>query len=160
VSAPDLRAGPPRRWNTAIDGVIWLPRIVDKARAFDAGTLGDYLFGQSPLDDAFLRAARIEYGDFLEIVRTSADDASVFAKVCARSPEMLGRLRRFSTRMPARIPLILHCIDLDDGYASSHLKGVIVPVVRGGANAVARLIRVFRPDRARPQALTPEGPRA
>ena len=33
AAAPDLRRHPPRRWNVTVDGVIWLPRMIDKARS-------------------------------------------------------------------------------------------------------------------------------
>ena len=37
----DLGQHPPRRWSETLAGMIWLPRLIDKVRAFQAGTLGN-----------------------------------------------------------------------------------------------------------------------
>ncbi|MDP9111911.1 MAG: DUF5069 domain-containing protein, partial [Candidatus Eremiobacteraeota bacterium] len=73
----DLTAGPPRRWTRELDGIRWLPRLIDKTRAALAGTLGDYLYGQSPVDRALLRALGLGYRDFTAIVMQSANDDAV-----------------------------------------------------------------------------------
>ncbi|MGB8519688.1 MAG: DUF5069 domain-containing protein, partial [Candidatus Tumulicola sp.] len=75
----DLHAGPPRRWSEEIDGICWLPRLIDKTRAALAGTLGDYLFGQSPMDRALLRALGLSHREFAAIVRAAAGDDAVLS---------------------------------------------------------------------------------
>src|SRR5579884_4274192 len=74
MQALDLRATPPRRWSDELDGIRWLPRMIDKARAAMKGTLGDYLYGQSPMDRSLLRALGLSYKDFTRIVREAGDD--------------------------------------------------------------------------------------
>jgi hypothetical protein len=113
---PDLRANPPRRWNAAVDGVMWLPRMADKALAFDAGTLGRYLYGQSPVDDSFLRRAGTDYAGFLEIVRNAADDAAVLAAIEATTPGAADRLRRWSEGLARKQMWFMRILDIDDGY--------------------------------------------
>ena len=117
MEARDLRAGPPRRWSDALAGVRWLPRLVDKARAALAGTLGTYLYGQSPMDRGLLRQLGLSHTDFARIVHRAADDDAVIAAIDARDPGALARARAWSEReLPHRHKLFLWLMDFDDGY--------------------------------------------
>ena len=140
----DLSEQPPRRWSDAVDGVIWLPRIADKARAFDTGRLGTYLFGHSPIDDAFLKAARLDYTGFLDLARRESDDASLLAAIDRASPGARDRLQRWSQAAPRKLGPILYFIDLDDGYRNPWWMRLSAPVVRHGANLVARGLQLRR----------------
>src|ERR1700681_232615 len=93
VSAYDLRTTQPRGWSVQVDAVIWLPRLIDKARAYDAGTLGLYLYGQSPVDGALLGAARIDYAALLDAVRAAPDDDGVLREIERRAPGATQRLQ-------------------------------------------------------------------
>lgn len=95
---------------------MWLPRLAAKVRAHDAGTLGTYLLGQSPIDDEFLRAARLRYRDFIAIVRAAGNDAEVLAALDAASPGARERLRLWSLEMPVRRGAFMRVLDFDDGY--------------------------------------------
>ncbi|MBV8368116.1 MAG: DUF5069 domain-containing protein [Candidatus Eremiobacteraeota bacterium] len=146
MSAHDLRSGAPRRWKTDVDGVIWLPRMIDKARAYDAGTLGLYLYGQSPVDASLLRAGRIAYDDVLEVVRSSPDDAGVLAALERRAPGARARMRAWSAKPPLKARIIFAWNDVDEGYA----RGPLARVVRFLSNAIypaltasLRLVRPF-----------------
>jgi len=99
----------------ATDGVVWLARFAAKVRAHDAGTLGMYLLGQSPVDDEFLAAARIDYRTFIEIVRAAPDAPAVLSEIERRVPGATERLRLWSAEMPVRRRLHMHVLDLDDG---------------------------------------------
>jgi hypothetical protein len=144
MNAPDLRTNPPRRWSDEVDGVIWLPRFAEKARAFDAGTLGNYLFGHSPIDEAFLRRSRLDYAAFQAIVRAESDDAAVLAAIERASPGATERLRNWSGKARHKLALFFRFLDLDDGYASPWWMAVAAPVIRGGAFVVARAARKYR----------------
>lgn len=50
----DLSQQSPRRWSDTLAGIMWLPRLIDKVRAFQAGTLGTYAY-PSALDQSFMR---------------------------------------------------------------------------------------------------------
>lgn len=144
--APDLRTGPPPRWNVAVDGVIWLPRLAAKARACDAGTLGRYLYGQSPVDDAFLKRAGLDYAGFLAIVRAQPDDAGVLAAIEAASPGATERLRRWSTAVPHKQSWFMVVLDADEG----HLRpSPLLTVARAVGNVafvpVLAILRTLRP---------------
>lgn len=145
MAAPDLRAVPPPRWSDATDGVAWLPRFAAKVRAHDAGTLGTYLLGQSPVDDEFLAVAHLDYGSFIEIVRSAPDDAGVLAGVEARSPGATRRLQLWSTEMPVRRRLHMRVLNLDDGYG--RLPWMSLPQALANAIFVplAMLLRAVRP---------------
>ncbi|QYY34320.1 DUF5069 domain-containing protein [Ruficoccus sp. ZRK36] len=82
----DLRTRAPRSARVRLGGFAHLPRLIDKARAQLAGTLGDYLYGDDSLldmelfkfiglsPDAFLTQVGVTTGDWaiLQWVQESA----------------------------------------------------------------------------------------
>ncbi len=136
MSVPDLRTGRPRRWSDGVDGIIWLPRLIDKTRAYDAGTLGLYLYGQSPVDKSFLDAAGIGYGRLLDAVRSAPDDAGVLAEIERRAPGATQRLRTWSASPPLSVRPIFALVDVDEGYA----RGPVAAVVRAVSNSAYPVI--------------------
>lgn len=122
----DLRREAPRRWNEELDGIIWLPRLIDKTRAAIAGTLGPYLFGQSPIDREFLRELRMGHRAFAQIVADAPDDSAVLAAIAQRDPQALESARAWSTRAAQKHATFFRVLDIDDGYAPGlgSLKGV------------------------------------
>jgi hypothetical protein len=147
MSAPDLRRGPPRRWSESLGQIRWLPRIIDKTRAALGGDLGDYLFGQSPLDREFLGRLDLGHREFARIVRDAPGDADVLAALQARSPEGVRAVRQWSDALPRRHALFLFVLDLDDGYLGKHWNAARAPL-RWGAAIVVRLIKRVWPSRA------------
>jgi hypothetical protein len=137
MNSIDLQRGAPPRWSDAIEGIAWLPRLAAKVRAHDAGTLGSYLLGQSPVDD-----------EFIAIVRTAPDDAAVLAAIGAASPGAIDRLRLWSMEMPVRRGLMMRMLDIDDGY--DRPAWLTVPVVAGNAllGPLVALARKVRPLKA------------
>lgn len=136
---PDLRSSPPRRWSESLGQIRWLPRLIDKTRAALAGHLGDYLFGQSPMDRRFLTVLGIDHHQFARIVRDSLDDADVLAALQALRPEGVRALRAWSERLPRR-RVELFFIDLDDGYLGQGWMP-LRPAARTAAALVTRLIK-------------------
>ena len=128
MQAKDLSANAPRRWSEELGGIRWLPRLIDKARAAMAGSLGDYLYGQSPIDRGLLRALGLKYRDFTAIVRAAGDDDdAVLAALQKRVPEGVERAREWSERLPMRHRSLLFLIDLDDGHnaALQPVRGLV-----------------------------------
>jgi hypothetical protein len=149
MNAPDLQRGLPPRWSDAVDGIVWLPRLAAKVRAHDAGTLGPYLLGQSPVDDEFIKTAQLSYAQLIAIVRASADDAGVLAGIAAASGDAIERLRLWSLEMPVRRRMMLKLIDLDDGY--DRPAWLDVPIAAVNAALLLPLIglaRIARPLKA------------
>lgn len=117
MQVPDLRRESPRRWSEEIDGVMWLPRLIDKTRASLRGTLGAYLFGQSPLDREVLRTLGVGHRAFAEIVAVASDDSAVVDGLLRRDAFAMDRGRRWSATARRRHGAFFYALDLDDGYA-------------------------------------------
>lgn len=147
MQARDLRVEAPRRWSQQVGGIRWLPRLIDKTRAALAGTLGDYLYGQSPVDRALLRALGIRYREFTKIVKDAPDDAAVLAALQARSPEGIARARVWSARLPLTHSLFLVCLDVDDGYLGGPWQALKTPS-NACTNAFTRWLKRRFPSRA------------
>jgi hypothetical protein len=119
MTVRDLRAGPPRRWSEQVSGICWLPRLIDKARAAQAGCLGDYLYGQSPMDHGLLRVLGLSHRGFAEIVASAPGDDAVVAAIAQRDPAAIERARAWSARLPIEHRLFFWFVDVDDGYRGS-----------------------------------------
>lgn len=116
----DLRAEPPRRWSDELGGIRWLPRMIDKARAAMQGTLGDYLYGECPMDRSLLRALGISYKDFTGIVRAAGDDdEKVLTALRERANPDLHFARKWSEHIAQSYRFFGFLLDVDDGYASA-----------------------------------------
>jgi uncharacterized protein DUF5069 len=105
----------PRRWNTELDGIRWLPRLIDKARMSHRGELGNYLLGHSPVDHALLTRIGLTTEQFSEIVRESPDDAAVLDAIRARGWDE-ARVRRWSARFTSTYRTYIVLWDIDEGY--------------------------------------------
>ncbi len=144
----DLRVSAPRRWSDELGGIRWLPRLIDKARAAMRGALGDYLYGQSPMDRSLLRALGLSYRDFTSIVRQAGDDdGKVLALLEERSPEGLALARRWSERLERRHKPFLYLVDLDDGYIGGPMQA-LRSIVRILAGLLTWYVRYRWPARA------------
>lgn len=108
---------PPRRWSDEIEGIRWLPRLIDKAKMDSGGAIGAYLFGHSPIDRALLVRLGVTTAEFATIVAASPDDAAVLAALRSRGFDE-ARVRRWSDRLPAPYQLFIRVIDVDDGYVA------------------------------------------
>ncbi len=131
-----------------MNGIIWLPRLAAKVRAHDAGMLGTYLLGQSPIDDEFLRAAQLDYASFIAIVRTAADDGAALAAIGTASPGSLDRLKLWSLEMPVRRSIDVKLLDIDDGYDRPAWLNAIHALASPAFVPLAALLRMLRPLRA------------
>jgi hypothetical protein len=77
---PDLAQHPPRSARIRLGGFVMLPRSLDKARAKNAGKLGEYAF-PNPMDKYFLEFAGLDADTFLEAVKTGRSDTEMLAWV-------------------------------------------------------------------------------
>ncbi len=59
-----------------LGGYVWLPRMIDKARAKQAGTIGTYIH-PCPVDRTALARMRVDYGTFKRIILATSTDAEV-----------------------------------------------------------------------------------
>jgi len=134
----------PRRWNETLDGVRWLPRLIDKARMSNAGVLGAYLFGHSPFDAALLDRLDISTDEFGSLVASSSDDADVLARLRARGFDE-ARVRRWSDRLPHTARWFIPYWDADDRYAPLNwFSNAIVRLWHRIESPVMNAFRAFR----------------
>jgi hypothetical protein len=92
----DLRAAPPRSPRAEIDGIIFLPRTIDKARAsLPGGHLGEYTIeGLSAMQ---LQTFGITAEQLIDAVRTAESDGEVAAWVQTRcAPEQIEEWNAFA----------------------------------------------------------------
>ena len=71
----DLTKHAPRSPKEALGGIVSLPRFIDKVRALNEGTLGEYISGlNSAVDKNLLSFLGISYDDIkAEILKTDSD---------------------------------------------------------------------------------------
>jgi hypothetical protein len=83
--ATDFRDGTayPRRGREEARGALWLLRIVDKARANSAGTLGEYIY-PCPTDRGVLSRWGVTRNELDEAIRIHATDDAILAWFEAR----------------------------------------------------------------------------
>lgn len=74
----DLTSAEPRGMDETLGGYVWLPRMIDKARAKQAGTLGHFVH-PCPVDRTALARMRIDYGTFKRIIQSTQTDEEVLA---------------------------------------------------------------------------------
>jgi hypothetical protein len=115
----------PRRWSDTLDGIAWLPRLIDKARMSQSGSLGTYLFGHSPFDAALLGRLGTSTDEFAAIVDGATSDDDVLAKLRARGFDEAG-VRRWSQRLPRLARFYTYLWDVDDGYVRPRAGGAVV----------------------------------
>jgi Domain of unknown function (DUF5069) len=146
MQARDLTVVPPRRWSDSLGGITWLPRLIDKARAALSGTLGSYLYGQSPMDRGLLQQLGLSHRAFAVIVKNSDDDDAVLAALVARDAEAVERARRWTDiEIPHRHRLFLSLMDFDDGYAGP--KG-LKKIGNAATNAFCAIVKRAMPSDA------------
>ncbi len=138
-------AAVPRRWTIELDGIRWLPRMIDKARMRERGELGSYLLGHSPVDRALLARAGLSTDEFAAVVRASPDDASVLAALRARAGWDEARIRRWSDRFASTYRRLIPLWDLDEGYRRPNpLEAFGMAVFHPIEGAVMEMYRRFR----------------
>ena len=116
---------PPRRWSDTLAGMIWLPRLIDKVRAFQAGTLGTYAY-PSALDQSFMRHFQLTPAYLESLVRETRSDDAIGASIrlhiqlTDEEVETRGRVFREKYRWALAV------LDRDDGY----IRGLGYPIPR------------------------------
>jgi len=138
----DLRTRPPRRWSEQVGGIYWFGRLIDKARASNQACLGDYLYGQSPMDRGLLRQLGLSHKRFAELVSNAPGDDDVVRAIGERDAAAIERARAWSARLPDEHRLFFWFVDLDDGYRGSKW---LRPPVNFLANRIARTAKRLWP---------------
>lgn len=82
-AAKNLAQEEPEPMEAKLAGYPWLPRMIDKARASHAGTLGTYYRYPCPIDAACLDLLGIDATMFREIANEAVDDQAVIDQLTA-----------------------------------------------------------------------------
>ena len=80
-AAKNLEHEEPAPMDAKLAGYPWLPRMIDKARASKAGTLGTYYRYPCPIDAACLDLLGIDAGTFRTIASRAIDDQAVIEEL-------------------------------------------------------------------------------
>lgn len=142
----DLRQRPPRRWSESLGGLIWLPRLIDKVRAFQAGTLGAYAY-PSALDRSFMRSFHLTPALIERLVRENSSEESLGRAVRALIPMTDEEIDHRTELFRRNYRLAFALLDRDDGYIS----GIGYPLpdfckLRSGVGTNAgRVVRLLQP---------------
>lgn len=79
--ALDLTKDFPRSPYAELGGYMWLPRLIDKARACFAGTLGEYTPYPCGADKRFIATYGLDADALGEVIKSGASDAEIVAWV-------------------------------------------------------------------------------
>jgi hypothetical protein len=82
-AAKNLAHEDPEPMDATLAGYPWLPRMIDKARASHAGTLGTYYRYPCPIDAACLKLLGIDPDTFREIANDAVDAQAVIDQLAA-----------------------------------------------------------------------------
>jgi len=122
LAHPDLTQHPPRSPRVQLGGYVHLPRLLDKARATNAGKAGEFHYNCA-LDQHFFGFTGINSEAMLEEAKKGGSDS-----------EMLAFVRTHSTRLPSEIAawslwMRTHAPGKTEGHA--WFSEVIKPVAAG-----------------------------
>lgn len=79
--AKNLAHADPASMDATLDGYAWLPRMIDKARASHAGTLGTYYRYPCPIDRACLELLGIDAETFRDIANKAVNGPAVIEQL-------------------------------------------------------------------------------
>lgn len=104
-------------------GLIWLPRLIDKVRAFQAGTLGTYAY-PSALDQSFMRHLRLTPASIESVVRDMTSDEAIGTTLRQYIPLSDEDIRIRCAAFQEKYRWAFAVLDRDDGY----VRGVGYPL--------------------------------
>jgi hypothetical protein len=140
----DLTRSFPRSPKVKLAGLVHLPRMLDKARAFNAGTLGEYYF-PCPLDDIILEFLQTNSQTLAKLVtekseaeiaswaqsryegRSQEDVNAVNRSITENKPESQEKIDKFNEIKNKFNPLIedvltwTDLIDLEEGRLETNV---------------------------------------
>lgn len=102
---------------TTADGLVWLPRLLEKARRARSGTLGEYLvFEDSPLDGMVLKEWRVGGPAIAAWLEEGLDDTAIAARVgAAMGAHDFAAREAWSLSFLQRWGWFFRAIDADEG---------------------------------------------
>lgn len=97
----DLNRRAPRSpFNTDVYGMVQLARLIDKGRANNGNTLGEYFYGEdSGIDRMTLAFLEVSVEDFTEAIKTLSTDAEIEAWLKENHPKSESDIKAFNEKM-------------------------------------------------------------
>jgi hypothetical protein len=94
----DLTSDVPRSPFASLDDFVWLPRMIDKARACFAGKRGDYGAYPSPADRQFLAFFGIDGRALGNLIKDGASDEAITGYVGEQTQRTAAEKQSFAPR--------------------------------------------------------------
>ncbi len=121
-TALDLTKDVPRSPFVEVAGYVWLPRLIDKARAYFAGTNGEYAAYPCGMDRAFIGFYQLDTDALAAEIKAGKDEHEIASWVrqhqAPRSPEEVAAFkRRFLLTPPEEPELLAFLTQLREGVA-------------------------------------------
>jgi len=106
MSAPDLTQRAPRSPRLRLGGYVLLPRILDKVRALNAGTNGEYRYGLRRMDRHFFNFLGLDPEAFQAAAKLDGGDGEMlaWAEANAKTPRQPWEIAAWSAWLVARGP--------------------------------------------------------
>jgi len=121
-------------------GCMWLARLIDKARRYEAAgltpgeMLGDYMFGNNDYMDAkLLHFLGLQDAQICEIVRAEPDDERAAQLIVERSGKTPEQCAAFSRAFARGNGLFIAMMDADEGRGKS---GFVPSLMKAAYNAL------------------------
>ncbi|MBC7542929.1 MAG: DUF5069 domain-containing protein [Candidatus Sericytochromatia bacterium] len=108
----DLTKDVPRSPFATLNGFVWLPRMIDKARAFYAGTMGDYSAYPCPGDKQFLDFFGIDAQAIGTIIKDGASDETITEYVAKQTSRTAADKQAYALRQQNPPASLLHRVAL------------------------------------------------
>ena len=108
IQAKDLTKEFPRSPYDELEGFPWLPRLIDKVRALDAGQIGEYTPFPCGGDQGFIAHFGLDAGALRAKISSGATDAEVAAWVSEQvGPDQEAKKQsyRAAARQPVQPPM-------------------------------------------------------
>ncbi len=125
----------PRPARDAFDGLVWLPRLIEKARrhahghSSGADLMNGYLYGNNDfIDGQVLRFLKTDDATISALVERCSDDDDVARGAIAQSGRSLDERRTFSAGLERRM-LGFAMLDADEGRLGPGLRSNAIAFV-------------------------------
>jgi hypothetical protein len=124
----------------AVDGYIWLPRMLAKARRARVDVLNEYfLFEASPLDSFALGRWGITGAQVASWLDAGLDDAAIAGLIAAKRGDDAFARERWSRSFRFMYGFFLAAIDADEGRMA---PGPLSMVLRAQLEVVFRVVKL------------------
>ncbi len=103
LSSPDLTQHPPRSPHAQLGGYVHLPRLLDKARAENAGKIGEYKYNCA-MDQHFFRFTGIAPEALLAEAKLGRSDSQMLEWVRAHTARLPSEIAQWSLWLRSNTP--------------------------------------------------------